>query len=311
MSNSKELYSIILYYKYNNIKDPEYFKENHLKYCQKLELLGRIIISKEGINGTLSGLKTNIDKYMKYLKSIEGFEDIDFKIDFYHKHVFTKLSIKIRKEIVALKLEQDIFPQNDPNSYLEPKNFFNLLKNKDVVLLDVRNDYEYDLGHFRNSINPKINNFRDFPKWLEENKSLLKNKKILTYCTGGVRCEKASCLLKSKGFNEVYQLKGGIIKYSQAPETQGQLFDGQVYVFDQRIMTKVNKKEHVIVGRDFFDQTPCERYINCGNPNCNKQILCNEENEIKYLGSCSEECSKYKQNRYVLRNENKEKINKK
>ncbi|WP_284928391.1 oxygen-dependent tRNA uridine(34) hydroxylase TrhO [Candidatus Phytoplasma sp. AldY-WA1] len=309
MSSKKENYLIILFYNYTHIEDPEKFKEEHWNYCQKLGLLGRIIISSEGINGTLSGFKEDIETYMAYLKKIKGFENIDFKIDAHHKHVFPRLSIKVRKEIVALKLDKDLVPESNPDNYLEPKKFFQTLKEKDVVVLDVRNDYEYDLGHFRNSINPKISNFRDFPEWVEKNLSFLKNKKVLTYCTGGVRCEKASILLRSKGLNEVYQLKGGIIKYSQEPEVQGQLFDGQVYVFDQRIAVKVNKKENIIVGRDFFDQKPCERYINCGNPSCNKQILCSEENEMNYLGSCSLECSLNKNNRYLLKNkENSNKI---
>ncbi|WP_341266720.1 rhodanese-related sulfurtransferase [Candidatus Phytoplasma fraxini] len=304
MSNEKELYLIILYYKYIHIEEPKHFKNLQIKYCSKLNLLGRIIVSSEGINGTLSGSKESILEYIKYLKKTKGFENIDFKISTYYKHVFSKLSVKVRKEIVALKLKKDIFPEYNSNNYLEPKKFFQMLKEKDVVVLDVRNDYEYDLGHFRNSINPKISNFRDFPEWLDKNLSFLKNKKILTYCTGGVRCEKASILLRSKQINEVYQLKGGIINYSQDPETKGKLFDGKVYVFDQRIADKVNQTEHIIVGKDFFNQTPCERYINCGNPSCNKQILCNEENEKKYLGSCSESCSKNENNRYLLKNKN-------
>ncbi|MEZ0180534.1 oxygen-dependent tRNA uridine(34) hydroxylase TrhO ['Camptotheca acuminata' phytoplasma] len=295
-------YLVILYYNYIPIQDPESFQKEHLKFCQKLGLLGRIIISHEGINGTLSGLKEDVEKYIFYLRNIKGFEKTEFKIDSYHENVFPKLSVKLKDEIVSLKLEQDLFPDGSKSSYLEPKEFLQSFKKDNVVVLDVRNEYEYQLGHFKNAINPNIENFRDLPEWLENNLSLFKDKQILTYCTGGVRCEKVSLFLRSKGVEDVYQLKGGIIKYSQDKDTQGKDFQGKVYVFDKRISVPVNKKEHVIVGRDYFDQTPCERYINCANPECNKQILCSEENEIKYSGSCSQECLNNKRNLYVLRN---------
>lgn len=306
----EKLYSIILYYIYTPLKNLEQLKKDHFEYCNKLGLLGRIIISEEGINGTLSGFKKNIEKYMEYLKSIEGFEQIDFKLDPHHENVFPRLSIKIKKEIVGLKLDKDVRVENNLKKYLEPKEFFKFLQKEDenVVILDVRNNYEYDLGHFQKAINPNIDNFRDLPQWIDKNLSLFKNKTILTYCTGGVRCEKASLLLESKGIKKVYQLKGGILKYNQDSEAQGQLFQGKVYVFDKRISRSVNKKENIITGRDFFDQTPCERYINCANPSCNKQILCSEKNEIKYLGSCSQECAKNPSNRYILKNKNIERF---
>ncbi|MBP3059462.1 rhodanese-related sulfurtransferase [Texas Phoenix palm phytoplasma] len=296
-----ETYLIILYYKYFFIDEPEKFKNEQFDYCNKLGLLGRIIVSKEGINGTLSGSEKNINKYIKYMKKSDFGYDIDFKKDFFHKHVFSKLSVKVRDEIVSLKLQEDIFPYKDKQYYLKPKEFFNILNQNDVFVLDVRNNYEYNLGHFRNAINPDIENFRFLPNWIEENLHLMKNKKVLTYCTGGVRCEKISCFLKKKGIDEVYQLEGGIIKYSQDKELKGELFDGKMYVFDERISTEVNKQKHIIIGKDFFDQTPCERYINCANPKCNKQILCSEENEDYFLGSCSKECRKDENNIYKTR----------
>ncbi|MDV3195933.1 MAG: rhodanese-related sulfurtransferase [Candidatus Phytoplasma stylosanthis] len=307
---TEKLYFIISYYNYTFIKEPENFKKDHYQYCKKLGILGRIIISHEGINGTLSGLKKDVAEYMQYLKKIKNFEKVEFKIDSYHEHVFPRLSFKVRKEIVSLKLEEDFFPEKNSENYLNSKDFLKFLQKEnkeDFVILDVRNNYEYNLGHFKNAINPNINHFRDLPKWLEKNLDLFENKKVLTYCTGGVRCEKVSLFLKSKKIHKVYQLKGGIIEYSQDTEVQGQLFEGKVYVFDKRISNEVNKKEHVIVGKDFFDQTPCERYINCSNPECNKQILCSVENEIKYLGSCSKKCMENKRNTYFYKkNLNKE-----
>ena len=138
------------------------------------------------------------------------------------------------------------------------------------------------------------------PEWVRENKDLLKDKKIITYCTGGIRCEKFSGWLLKEGFEDVSQLGGGIVTYGQDPEVQGELWDGQLYVFDERIGVPVNQKEHVVVGRDYFSGEPCERYVNCANPECNKKILCSEENEHKYLRSCSVECRTHPRNRYVV-----------
>ncbi len=146
---------------------------------------------------------------------------------------------------------------------------------------------------------PDIKTFRELPDWVRENKEKLEGKKILTYCTGGIRCEKFSGWLKKEGFEDVAQLHGGIVTYGKDPEVQGELWDGQCYVFDERIAVPVNQKEHVVVGRDYFDGTPCERYVNCANPECNKQILCSEENEHKYMRSCTDECRVHPRNLYI------------
>ncbi|MDO8168144.1 rhodanese-related sulfurtransferase [Candidatus Phytoplasma melaleucae] len=292
-------YLIILFYNYTYIEDAPTFCQLHSEYCKKLCLLGRVIISHEGINGTLSGLANNIHTYIKNLQQDSRFYETDFKIEKSYKHLFPKLSVKYKKEIVSLKLEQDVFPNSRRMNYLTPKEFYVLSQHKEVLILDVRNNYEYQLGHFQNAINPNIRNFRDLPKWTDENISLLRERKVLIYCTGGVRCEKFSVFLQNKGIHEVYQLKGGIINYGQDPEIQGKLFEGQMYVFDERISVKVNRYEHNIVGKDFFDQSPCERYVNCANPDCNEQILCSERNEYKYLGSCCKECREHPQNRFV------------
>ncbi|WBL31377.1 oxygen-dependent tRNA uridine(34) hydroxylase TrhO [Candidatus Phytoplasma sacchari] len=293
-------YYIILYYHYVRIKEPEYLRKEQFDECRKLNLMGRIIVSSEGINGTLSGLCKNIELYMINLKKNKYFKNINFKIVEHNENVFSKLSVKHRKEIVSLKLNKDIFPKNREEFYLNPQEFYDIISknNNDTFLLDVRNNYEYDLGHFKNSINPNINHFRELPNWIEKEISNFKDKKVIIYCTGGVRCEKISTFLKEKGIWEVYQLKGGIINYSQDKKVNGKLFEGKMYVFDQRISMNVNFDEKKIIGKDYFDQKPCERYINCANPECNKQILCSEKNEYNYLGSCSDNCRNNKKNRY-------------
>ena len=294
-------YQVLLYYHYTPINDPETFAENHLKYCKNLGVLGRIIISKEGINGTLSGTVAQTETYMKDLKATSGFEEISFKIDEEDQHAFHRISVKVKNEIVNLGLSDDINPHEITGTYLEPKDYFEKLQDPNVVIVDARNDYEYDLGHFKNAIKPDIKHFRDIPSWFRKHKQLFEGKTVLTYCTGGVRCEKWSGFLKREGINDVYQLKGGIVTYGKDPEVQGQLWEGACYVFDSRISVPVNRIDPVIVGKDHFTGEPCERYINCANPECNKQILCSEENEVTFRGSCCDACRNHPLNRYETR----------
>jgi UPF0176 protein len=291
-------YRVLLYYMYVRIENPEEFTQEHLNYCKDLGLKGRILIAAEGINGTVSGTVEETDQYMETMKNDPRFAEMIFKIDEADEHAFKKMKVRYRNELVTLRLEDDINPNKLTGKHLSPKEFFEGINAEDTVLLDARNDYEYDLGHFRGAIRPDIQNFRDLPQWVRENKDLLEDKKIITYCTGGIRCEKFSGWLLKEGFEDVAQLGGGIVTYGKDPEVQGELWDGQLYVFDERIGVPVNQKEHVVVGRDYFSGEPCERYVNCANPECNKKILSSEENEHKYLRSCSHECRTHPRNRY-------------
>ncbi|URM34652.1 rhodanese-related sulfurtransferase [Cytobacillus firmus] len=296
---SQKPYRVLLYYMYVPIEDPEEFAKEHKEFCNELGLKGRILVANEGINGTVSGPVEQADRYMEVMKQDPRFAEMVFKIDEADGHAFPKMKVRARPEIVTLRLEDDVNPNEITGKYLEPKEFFERLQDEDTIVLDARNDYEYDLGHFRGAIRPDIENFRDLPNWVRENKELLGDKKIITYCTGGIRCEKFSGWLVKEGFEDVAQLHGGIVTYGKDPEVQGQLWDGQLYVFDDRIGVPVNQKEHVIVGKDYFTGESCERYVNCANPACNKKILCSEENEHKYMRSCSDECRTHPRNRYI------------
>nr|WP_143083217.1 rhodanese-related sulfurtransferase [Alteribacillus iranensis] len=293
-------YRVLLYYYYTPLEDPETFAADHLDYCKDLGLKGRILVATEGINGTVSGTVEQTEQYMKDMKNDPRFSDIVFKIDEAEGHAFKKMHVRHRPELVTLRLEDDIDPNEITGEYLSPKEFRDALLREDTVVLDARNDYEYDLGHFRGAIRPDIKAFRELPEWVEENKEKLEGKKILTYCTGGIRCEKFSGWLKKEGFEDVAQLHGGIVTYGKDEEVKGDLWDGKCYVFDERISVPINQIEHNVVGRDYFDGTPCERYINCAEPDCNKQIICSEENEHKYLGGCTHECRVSPRNRYVI-----------
>ncbi|GAA0344838.1 rhodanese-related sulfurtransferase [Bacillus carboniphilus] len=297
---TEKAYRVLLYYHYVTIENPEEFAKAHLKFCKEIGLKGRILVANEGINGTVSGTVEQTNQYMEAMKNDPMFADMVFKIDESDGHAFKKMHVRPRPELVTLRLEDDINPKELTGEYLEPKEFYKRMQEENTIVLDVRNTYEYDLGHIRGAIRPDVETFRDTPNWVRENRELLEGKRILTYCTGGIRCEKFSGWLKREGFEDVGQLHGGVVTYGKDPEVQGDLWDGQLYVFDERIAVPVNRKEHVIVGKDYFTGEPCERYVNCANPECNKQILASEESEHKYMRSCSHECRVHPRNRYVV-----------
>lgn len=292
-------YRVLLYYQYVPIEDGETFAQKHLANCKELGLKGRILVADEGINGTVSGTIEQTNVYMELMKNDPRFSSTIFKIDEAEQNAFKKMHVRYRPELVNLSLEDDVNPLELTGAYLDPKEFREAMLDENTVVIDARNDYEFDLGHFRGAIRPEIRSFRELPQWIRDNKEQFMEKRVLTYCTGGIRCEKFSGWLVREGFKDVGQLHGGIATYGKDPEVQGDLWDGQMYVFDSRIAVPINQKEHVIVGRDWFDGSPCERYINCGNPECNRQMLASEENEAKYLGACSHECRVHPNNRYI------------
>ncbi|MCC5894612.1 MAG: rhodanese-related sulfurtransferase [Alkalibacterium sp.] len=293
-------YRVLLYYKYVTIDNPEQFRIDHLNLCNTLGLKGRILVSEEGINGTVSGTIDQTDQYMEAVKSDDRFDDLFFKMDPADGHAFKKMHVRYRPEIVSLQLgEEDLDPNQLTGQYLEPEEFKAALEDENTIVLDARNDYEYDLGHFRGAVRPDIRSFRELPEWIKENKETFMNKRVVTYCTGGVRCEKFSGWLLKEGFEDVAQLHGGIHNYGTHPKTQGELWDGKMYVFDERISVDINRVNKTVISKDWFDGTPSERYINCGNPRCNRQIITSEENEHKYLRGCTHECRISPENRYV------------
>ncbi|QPQ30931.1 oxygen-dependent tRNA uridine(34) hydroxylase TrhO [Lysinibacillus sp. JNUCC 51] len=294
-------YQVLLYYHYTKIEDPAAFSELHLAMCKEIGLKGRILVANEGINGTVSGTIEQTEQYMANMQADPLFEGIVFKIDAAEGHAFKKMHVRPRRELVNLGLEEDVNPHELTGRYLSPEQFLAEMQDENTVVLDVRNTYEYDVGHFRGAIRPDVLNFRDTPEWVRANRELFEGKNVLTYCTGGIRCEKFSGWMKREGFGDVGQLHGGVATYGKDPVAKGQLWDGQMYVFDERLTVPINQVEHVIIGRDHYDGEPCERYINCANPECNKQIIASEENEAKHLGGCTIECTKHERNRYIVR----------
>lgn len=284
-------YHVLLYYLYVDIVDPEAYRDQQRALCEELGLLGRIIVAKEGINGTLSGTRENCDAYVAAMHADPLTAPMTFKIDEEQGHVFPKLSVKARDEIVTLGLgDEDLSPNETTGHHLTPAEWKEAMNDPDAVILDARNDYEFDLGHFKNAIRPDIVSFKELPAWIRDHRNELENKKILTYCTGGIRCEKFSGFLVQEGLENVNQLLGGIVEYGKDPEAQGENYDGECYVFDQRIGVPINHVNPSVVSHCCHCGEKSARYINCAYPPCNAQHFCCESCEPTSKRFCSDEC---------------------
>lgn len=280
------MFEVILYYNFHDIDDADRFCKEHKQFCKELGVKGRIYISNEGINGTLAGTKEQVETYKKYLLNIPGFEDTAFKSDTADYLPFAKLICKVRDEIVSLHID-DVRPEHGGN-YLEPQEWRNVMESgEDYVMIDVRNNYESKIGHFEGALTPDLKNFYDFPKWLEE-VNIPKDKKVLMYCTGGIRCEKFSVLMKEEGWDDVNQLHGGILRY--AKEEDGKHFKGKCFVFDDRLAVPINPESTEPITKCEITGKPADTYLNCANMECNKLFVCSEEGAQIMEGCCSEKC---------------------
>ncbi len=286
-------YNVLLYYCYTKIENPEQFREDHHLFCIELGLKGRIIVAHEGLNGTVSGTEEACQRYMDTVKADPRFSSTDFKIDTVSEHAFQKLHVRVKPEIVHSGLRH-IDPNERTGIHLSPADFKKIKNADDVIIVDCRSDYEYGVGRFKNALTLDIENFRDFPAKVEELKKF-KDKKIITYCTGGIKCEKASAYLLEEGFENVYQLHGGIIKYGL--EENGEDFEGKCYVFDNRVAIDVNKVNPTIISKCYVCGTECDRMVNCANPVCNRHEPICEKCGWELDGACSAECKEHPEKR--------------
>lgn len=285
----KEAYQIVLFYKYVEIEDPEQLRLDQLQLQQNLGMTGRSIVSHEGVNMTMEATQENMEKYLDTMRSDKRFADIDFKVSPGTGEAFPKLSIKVRSEIVSTNLgDEDVNPNECTGTHLTPQQTHDLIHgDEEVVLVDMRNDYEQQVGMFEGALDSGMRNFRDLPETAEKLKDL-KDKKIITYCTGGVRCEKASGYLKKKGFKDVSQMDGGIVRYLEAFD--GKDFNGRLYVFDQRV-TMDPFGHHKVIGRCDRCGIHSEDYINCAYKPCNKHMICCSRCRVgEDKGFCDEQC---------------------
>jgi UPF0176 protein len=271
-----EVYPVILFYKYVAIDDPAGLVAEQRARCEVLGLKGRLLIAHEGVNGTLAGPQAGVDAYVAELRSDPRFADIEMKISNGDATTFPKLVVKVRPEIVTLKAGVEL--QADLDNHLSPTEWKRAIEEEpDVVLVDVRNRYESQAGKFANAVECDIEQFRDLPAYLEQLEEL-KDKKVLMYCTGGIRCEKASALFRSRGFKHVFQLHGGIVTYQQ--EYGNAHWLGECFVFDQRMTVKV-ESDLVQIGRCAHTGRPSARFVNCLHDLCHTLFILAEETEYE------------------------------
>ena len=229
---------ITSFYKFIRILDIEKLKFEIESICKKFDTKGTILIAPEGINGTIEGSKINIDKFINYLKTDIRFIDLDPKFLYSSKDSFHRMKVRLKKEIVTIG-DTNVNPNKNIGKYIDPLNWNSALSDPDTIIIDTRNEYEVSIGSFKGSINPKTKSFREFPKWVELNLKLkdnnYKDKKIAIFCTGGIRCEKATSYLVNQGFTDVSHLKGGILKYLENVPKKESLWEGECFVFDQRV----------------------------------------------------------------------------
>ena len=229
-------FKIVSFYEFKNIKSQYLKYKNSIKeICSQNNLRGTVILSKEGINGTLSGFDESIDNFLSFLKKLQ-FNNTEIKFSHSKTIPFYKLKIKIKKEIVPF--ENKVKNPNQTGKFVEAKNWNKIIEDPSITIIDVRNEYETKIGKFKNSTDPKTDNFTDFINYIKNNLKDKKEETIAMYCTGGIRCEKASAYMIQNGFKNVLQLKGGILKYLEETTSESSLWEDECYVFDNRVSVK-------------------------------------------------------------------------
>lgn len=273
-----ELQKIILYYGFAPVADPETLKLWQKTLCESLGLKGRILISKHGINGTLGGGMSALKKYVRATKEFPGFGKIDFKWSEGTGNDFPRLSVKTRKELVAFaspdEIKVDKSGVTNGGKHLKPAEVNKLVEERgdEVVFFDGRNAFEAKIGKFKNAIVPETDTTHDFIRELESGKyDHLKDKPIVTYCTGGIRCEILSAAMINRGFQEVFQIQGGIVRYGETFKDKG-LWEGSLYVFDER-MTMDFSDETKVIGECEACSGPTKNFVNCANLGCKDLVL--------------------------------------
>lgn len=224
-------------YKFVSLPDYQALQKPILDFCVKHHIKGTLLLALEGINGTIAGKADDIYAVLAYLRKDPRLGDLEHKESYANSHPFYRMKVKLKKEIVTMGIE-GVNPNNVVGTYVKPEDWNALISDPDVVLLDTRNDYETHIGTFKGAIDPKTTTFREFPAFVEQHLDKTKNKKVAMFCTGGIRCEKASSYMKQQGFEEVYHLQGGILKYLETVPEAESLWEGECFVFDQRVGVK-------------------------------------------------------------------------
>lgn len=289
MGPQKEYY-VLAFYLFTRIEDPAMEVKKHHEFFNERDIRSRIYISRDGINAQMSAERSHAEEYIAWLKGDDRFRSVDIKIHQSREHVFPKATVKVKEQLVALDCNAD---PKEGGVHVPASEWKKMLEERDekTIVLDVRNDYEWVIGHFEGALKPQLDTFRKFPEYARMLKEEYdpKETKVMMYCTGGIRCELYSALLKNEGFENVFQLDGGVIKYGL--EEGSDYWKGKLFVFDDRLAVPVSENDPAeVISACRFCGTPSDVYYNCANMDCNELFLCCSECAEKYKGCCKTEC---------------------
>jgi UPF0176 protein len=299
----KKSHLVLAFYHFIKIDNPHEEVKLHKQFFTDKEITSRIYISEDGINGQMSGIRKDAESYMHWMHSRPKFANVIFKLHEYHEQAFPRAIVKYRPQLVAFDETIDLA---NTGEHVSPEKWKEMLETvDDKVLLDVRNEYEWKVGHFEGSELPPCDTFREFRKYADELKERVDPKKtpVMMCCTGGIRCELYSAVLKERGFDKVFQLDGGIINYGLKQGNDHWL--GKLFVFDDRMVVPISNDEHSTIGSCRFCNTPNDTYYNCANTDCNELFLCCPECVVKHKGCCQESCETAKRVRPYQPNSHK------
>jgi UPF0176 protein len=288
-SEDQKIYFVLAYYLFTPVDDPKAEVDRHHAFFQGKDAVGRIYISSEGINGQMSASLEVAEAYMDWLRSDIRFKAVVFKRHRHHEQVFPRMTVKVRKQLVAIDVPVD---HSQTAEHVSAAAWNEMLdkRDADTLVLDVRNDYEWEVGHFEGAELPKLDTFRRFPAYAKELKGErdLKKTKVMMYCTGGIRCELYSALLKQEGFENVYQLDGGVIGYGL--QEGNKHWRGKLFVFDDRLAVPISKEESEVISCCHHCGMPSDVYYNCANMDCNALFLSCPQCAERLQGCCCSSC---------------------
>lgn len=280
-------YVALAYYKFVKVEDPFQEVKKHQTFFEDKTCMGRIYISEEGINGQMSGFIPDVEAYVEWLKRDSRFSDIHFKIHPTSEQIFPRMTVKYRKQLVALDQKIDT---SETAEHVSPHQWKEMLESGDYLLLDVRNRYEWQIGHFEGAVLPPLETFREFPAYAEKLADEIdpKETKVMMYCTGGIRCELYSVLLKQKGFKKIFQLEGGVINYGL--EEGSKHWKGKLFVFDDRLSVSIDGSDTAPIAHCIHCHHSEDTYYNCANMDCNELFICCSSCLEIYQGCCTHAC---------------------
>lgn len=283
-------YLVIAFYVFTKIDEPRYEVKNWKRFLKEKNALGRIYINEEGINAQMSISKEEAAAFYEWFLGDERYKETEIKVHNSSEHAFPKLTIKYREQLVAMDRAFDL---EKGGEHLSSDDWAKMIEERDenTLILDVRNDYEWEVGHFEGTEKPEFETFREFPEYAEELGKTrdVKKTKVMMYCTGGIRCELYSCLLKDQGFDEVYQLDGGVIKYGL--EKGNKHWKGNLFVFDDRLVVPIcDKEKSEVISHCFLCNAKVDTYYNCANMDCNQLFISCKPCVEKMKGCCKSSC---------------------